>query len=46
MVFSSIGERRAVCHGLPHLSLARAGIAISILSIVGFTAFLLVINNA
>ena len=45
-VFSSIGERRAVRHGLPHLCLARAGIAISILPIVGLTTFLLAINYA
>lgn len=45
-VFSGIGERGAVRHGLPHLWLAITGIAISILPIVGFTAFLLVINYA
>ncbi|MCQ3812372.1 MAG: hypothetical protein KTV68_17675 [Acidimicrobiia bacterium] len=44
-VLSSNGERRAVRHGLPHLWLARAGIAISILPIVGFTAFLLAMES-
>ena len=42
--FASTGERGAVRHGLPHLRLARAGITISILSVVIFIGFLLYAN--
>ena len=40
-VLSSIGERMAARQDLPHLWLARAGIAISILPIVFFTGIIL-----
>ena len=42
--FSYAGERGAVRHGLPHLWLARASIAISVLPVVIFTGIVLNAN--
>lgn len=43
--FSYAAKRGAVIRGMPHLWLARAGIAISILPIATFTTILLVANH-